>query len=185
MYRKKLMRRRLAFAAAGILVVVAVVAAAVAAVMSCGAEEAVVSAGAGGMESYGTVPLSLVEAPQFLEDFCTLDSGSRQFAVQWGEGSGCVMWYESGYPGFNMPMVVEGCGFTGGSSVTLRTSYGEFVYGRTGSGFAFKEGHTLIDLATEESVISFGRSQETLYLYDLDTLMYTVYSKEAGTDIVL
>ena len=58
------------------------------------------------------VELKNVKAPEYKEDFATLDVGDKSLIVYWAIGisnASNFMWYNSGYPGFDYPMVIEIC----------------------------------------------------------------------------
>ena len=146
----------------------------------CSAQEIVTS---GSIEFTTCISLGDIKAPEFGEVFCQLlltgDSVLRD-AVYWGVSDSVnsfTMWYESGYPGFGMPLVISGTGFVCKSdTVKLVTSYGVCEYKFISSGLAFNNNHHLIDYATKEEVTEYTADEESLLLYNEQTSVFWKYT---------
>lgn len=122
--------------------------------------------------SNGEVLINTIEAPAFYDKFCTLLYSNVSHDVYWGSSEiagSFVMWYESGYPGFSMPLVIEGERLTETDLVTLQTDYGKYVYRLVESGVAHSENHTLVDTNSERILTNYGIADEILFLYDNKT----------------
>lgn len=131
-----------------------------------------------------TVKLSEVRTPAFEEDFCTLSFDGSYLGVQWGAGSECVMWKESGYPGFDYPMIVTTTQAVSADAVTLTLSWGTYLYDKVCSGFAFSEGNNLFDNNSGDALVNWAHAEEILVLWDSTTGQYAKYQLRGGTKIV-
>lgn len=131
-----------------------------------------------------TVSLSDVRAPAFEEDFCTLSFDNTYLGVQWGAGSGCIMWRESGYPGFDYPIIISTTQAIHADEVKLTVGWGKYVYKKTGDGYAYKESGNLLDKETGTTVLQWGHAKEVLVLWDESSSYYSVYDFQEGTEIV-
>lgn len=137
------------------------------------------------------VGLKNVKAPEYKEDFATLDVGDKSLIVYWAIGisnASNFMWYNSGYPGFDYPMVIEICKesinyFKDENYVNLTTQWGNYSYKKILDGFAYKESDNLVDKNTGNPVINFGKIGEDLVVWDKTSQIYYVYEKKKGTTI--
>lgn len=150
---------------------------------ACGAEESTTVYDSEKTET-SAVPLEEVKAPSFEEDFCTLSFDDTYWSVRWGAGTGCVMWKESGYPGFDYPMIVSTIQPVTSAEVKLTLSWGEYVYYRLSAGKAFSESGNLIDKDSGEKLVDWGHSKEILILWDVNSEYYSLYEFQEGTEII-
>lgn len=135
----------------------------------------------------GSVKLSSIVAPKFLEEFCTLTCATGDYKVYWGDTSSdemFKMWYSSGYPGFGMPMIIEGSEFSVEQQCSLSTDYGVFLYKVLDEGMALVIDGELVNLETEEKIVNYGVSREYLFLFDKNSNKFWVLRLIAGTEII-
>lgn len=138
-----------------------------------------------------TIDLQDVNAPKYKEDFATLDVKDNSLVVYWAIGiseSSCFMWYKSGYPGFDYPMVIEILDnyddlILQTNEVELTTQWGVYKYEKNTEGFAYKENWLLIDCVSGKQIVNFGREGEDLVIWEKTTKRYYVFKKKEGTTI--
>ena len=133
--------------------------------------------------------LSSIEPPVFEEVLCDLFLAEEGVGhpVVWGacDNQDFVMWYESGYPGFGMPIVISGIGFVCKSDcVVLKTQYGIFKYKFCKTGIAFDNDHHLIEYNSKKEITNYTEDKESLILYNEQSELYWVYELTQATAIV-
>lgn len=134
--------------------------------------------------SEDVVSLSCVVAPKFRDDFCTLNYDGCYQAVQWGDGAVAIMWKESGYPGFDYPMVIEMTNTVSSANVILTVSWGVYQYNKVVEGTAFCENNNLIDSDTGDALVEWCRVGEYLVIWNSVSGEYSKYVLQEGTKIV-
>lgn len=138
---------------------------------------------------YGEIELNEVRTPDYRDDFATLSVNDNDTVVYWGDDDfrGCaIMWGESGYPGFDYPMIVELNAATCevGTVAKIATQWGVFVYECVGSGEAFKDNSNLVDKGTGEFLVNWGKMGEVLILWNPNDKRYSQFELKEGTEIV-
>lgn len=135
---------------------------------------------------YGSVSLSQIHTPKYEEDFATLYSGTTTSVVHWGVGGNSCMWSESGYPGFDYPMVIEtSTNLDECLRAYIQTQWGQYEYKYVGNGNAIKAGDNLIDLITGDPLVNWGKLGENLIVWNNETGKYVRYDLCEGTKIAL
>lgn len=134
-----------------------------------------------------TVRLSEICAPGYREDFATLTLGDSDIAILWGDNwaSGrAFMWEESGYPGFDYPIIIEVSVALYGEEAVIVTSWGSYYYDLESSGTSYRENRNLVDEKTGEKLVQWGKLGEDLIIWNAKTKEYSKFFFKEGTKIL-
>ncbi len=133
------------------------------------------------------VLLGDVPIPAWDDVYAVLESGERSYCVDWGFSTENLTMEEcSGFPGFNRPIIVTGSIPDIASEITLVTEYGEFVYSVTEEKTARlnDNGTNVVDLASGEVLVEWGKSEERLFLVDKEEKHVVIATFVRGTKII-
>lgn len=121
------------------------------------------------INSDGCVALKDVDPPVWNSVFASVSVNGQCHSIDWGTGDDWIMTGNSGYPGFNHPMLVVTNGEQVANCVELVTNYGRYVYecGRKCVGAVLSDnGKNLIKKDTGQDLVNFSASGETLWFYN-------------------
>lgn len=137
------------------------------------------------------VKLSEVDAPKFTDVFAELNFEGYSKIILWGEPEDDYGYFckESGYPGFNKPMLIvvdDILQCDTGKIITVDTSYGSYLYqvDKVGAGVLSDSGN-IVDKDTERSVIDWVGSEEELYLFSTSEHKFVHAKLQHGTKIIV
>lgn len=138
------------------------------------------------VSAYGEVLLEKITPPVFEEDFATLVMGNSSVPVYWGHSDSAFVWKESGYPGFDYPIVVEmGCLISETDTVSITTGWGVYDYRLVDTGYAFAESNNLKRKTDGKFLVNWGRLGEILIVWSRNDEKYCKYELSGGTKVVL
>lgn len=134
---------------------------------------------------FGEVSLSDVPFPRYGSAFLRLYGASVSFNVSWGElgSESAFCWVESGFPGFDVPIIIECNTEIEASAIILETTYGKFTYSWVDKKDCFEENRNLIDKETGNRLIDFGVAVEKVFLWFPEKGYVGVYQFVDGTKV--
>lgn len=133
------------------------------------------------------VVLQDIHVPEFGEIFFLLSCNNDNICISWGIGKN-FLWYDSGFPGFGMPMIIElseDIQISSNDTIILSTDYGNFEYIVYEDGTASAIDDKLVCRETLQDVIQFGINDEVLVVYCNGSKRYFKAHLAYGPQIVL
>lgn len=136
-------------------------------------------------ELFGEVSLDEIAFPTYSNTFFRLHCGTESFDVSWGTRgeNRAFCWEESGFPGFDVPIIIECDTIPQTSAIILETAYGRYSYAKLSEEDCFEENRNLFSKESGESLIPYGKAEEQVFLWCAGAEKVLVFGLAGGPKI--